>query len=181
MKGKDPENLTITLFVDADACPVKDEIYKVALRYGLKVMVVANTRMHIPFNPLFNRVMVGDDIDAADDWIIDNMAADDIVVTNDIPLASRAVNRGAYAVSPLGKIFTENSVGDALATRDLITHLRDAGTVTGGPPPFNQRDRSRFLRSLDETIQKIKRKTLHAQCTTKFSISDKIPDKEDTS
>lgn len=145
------------IFVDADACPVKKEVYRVASRYSLKVTLVANSWMRVPHEPGLVLEVVNDDFDAADDWIVEQVQSDDIVVTADIPLASRCLKEGAQVIGSTGKIFTENNIGQAVATRNLMTELRNAGQVTGGPAPLNNRDRSRFLHQLDEIIQTIRR------------------------
>jgi hypothetical protein len=147
----------IAIYVDADACPVKGEVYRVAERYGAKVLVVANGFLMVPPSPLIERVVVDGGFDAADDWIAARAGHGDVVVTADIPLASRCVKAGAAVLGPNGKAFTEASVGMALATRNLMADLRAMGTVSGGPPPFSARDRSRFLSALDETIVRLRR------------------------
>ena len=147
----------IQIYVDADACPVKDEVYRVAARYGLKVYVVANSFMKLPNDPLIERVLVTTGFDAADDWIAEQAAPGAIVITTDVPLASRCVKAGAEVIGPTGKPFTAASIGMAVATRDLLQDLRAMGEVTGGPKPFAARDRSRFLSALDETIVRLKR------------------------
>jgi uncharacterized protein YaiI (UPF0178 family) len=146
------------IFVDADACPVKQEVYRVAVRYRLDVILVANSWMRIPDERWITLEVVEDGFDAADDWIVEHVQPHDIVVTADIPLANRCLKAGASVIGPTGKPFTENNIGDAVATRDLLSELRSAGEITGGPPPINKRDRSRFLQQLDEVIQKIRRK-----------------------
>ena len=146
------------IYVDADACPVKQEIYRVAKRCGLDVTLVANSSMRVPDEPWLQLEVVGGGFDEADDWIVDHVEADDIVITADIPLASRCVKAGASVIGTTGKPFTENNIGSALATRDLLSELRGAGEITGGPPPLQKRDRSRFLQTLDEVIQSIRRK-----------------------
>jgi hypothetical protein len=146
------------IFVDADACPVKQEVYRVAVRYRLEVTLVANSWMRIPDERWITLEVVEDGFDAADDWIVEHVQPHDIVVTADIPLANRCLKAGASVIGPTGKPFTENNIGDAVATRDLLSELRSAGEITGGPPPINKRDRSRFLQQLDEVIQKIRRK-----------------------
>jgi len=146
------------IFVDADACPVKQEVYRVAVRYRLDVILVANSWMRIPDERWITLEVVEDGFDAADDWIVEHVQPHDIVVTADIPLANRCLKAGASVIGPTGKPFTENNIGDAVATRDLLSELRGAGEITGGPPPINKRDRSRFLQQLDEVIQKIRRK-----------------------
>ena len=144
------------ILVDADSCPVKQEVYRVAKRYGLKVTVVANSPMHIPGEDWLKLVVVSHQFDAADDWIVEYITKNDIVISGDIPLASRCLKKGARVLGPNGHVFTEESIGDALATRDLKSHLRDIGIMTGGPAPFKKRDRSRFLQSLDGIIQAIR-------------------------
>ncbi len=148
----------LAIYVDADACPVKEEVYRVAARYGLHVYVVANTGMSVPEREGIERVVVRGRFDAADDWIAERVAADDLVITDDLPLADRAVKRGACVLTPRGRRLTEDSIGDALATRNLMAGLREAGAVTGGPRPFTRKDRSQFLSRLDEAIQATKRR-----------------------
>jgi uncharacterized protein len=145
------------IYVDADACPVKEEVYRVASRYGLRVTLVANSRKRVPDEKRIGLEVVSGGFDAADDWIVERVRPEDVVVTADILLASRCVKKGARAIGPSGKPFTENNIGHAVATRDLLAGIRDAGERTGGPPPLKQRDRSRFLQKLDETIQAIRR------------------------
>jgi hypothetical protein len=147
----------ITLYVDADACPVKAEIYRVAGRHGLKVYVVANSFLMVPNDPLIERVIVGSGFDAADDWIAERAGRGAIVVTADVPLAHRCVKAGADVIAPNGRPFTESSIGMALATRDLMDNLRASGEITGGPKPFSGRDRSAFLSALDLAIVRLKR------------------------
>ena len=146
------------IYVDADACPVKLEVYRVAKRYGLNVTLVANSWMRTPDESLIALEVVTDGFDAADDWIAERVESDDIVVTADILLASRCLQNGARVIGSTGKPFTEDNIGQAVATRDLLSELRDAGEITGGPPPLKKRDRSRFLQQLDEVIQSIRRK-----------------------
>jgi len=148
---------TTRIYVDADACPVKDEIYRVASRHGLPVSVVAGQFIRVPQDPLVERVAAGSGMDAADDWIAARAAKGDIVVTSDIPLASRCVKAGAEVIAPNGKPFTEQSIGMTLAVRNLMTDLRSSGEVTGGPKSFAPRDRSTFLSTLDQTIRRIQR------------------------
>ncbi len=148
----------IRIFVDADACPVKPEVYRVAGRYGLKVYVVANAFMAVPRSDMIERVVVSEGLDAADDWIAERAGASDIVITADIPLAARSVKKGATVIGPTGKPFTEDSIGMALATRDLLTDLRSAGATTRGPPPLSRQDISRFLSALDLAVTRLKRK-----------------------
>jgi uncharacterized protein len=147
----------IAIYVDADACPVKAEVYRVAERHRLKVYVVANSFVAVPREPFIERVVVGGGFDAADDWIAERVSRGDIVVTADVPLASRCVKAGADAIAPNGRAFTEASVGMALATRNLMQDLREAGAVTGGPKPFSPRDRSAFLSALDLAVVRLKR------------------------
>jgi hypothetical protein len=148
----------LDIFVDADGCPVKEEVYRVAKRHGLKVTLVANSRMGTPPGDWLELVVVSGRFDAADDWIVEHVGQDDIVISGDIPLASRCLKKGAHVFGTTGRPFTEENIGAALATREVLSHLRDLGTVTGGPAPFDQRDRSRFLHRLDETIKALKRK-----------------------
>ena len=145
------------IFVDADACPVKDEVYKAARRYGLKVFVVAGTFLMAPREPLIERVIVEAGPDAADDWIAEQVGRGDIVVTHDIPLADRSLKAGALVIGPSGRVFTEDSIGQALASRAIGEHLRSVGEVTRGPAPFQAKDRSRFLSALDEAVHRARR------------------------
>ena len=145
------------IYIDADACPVKQEVYRVADRYRLEVTLVANSWMRVPVDRRISLEVVGDEPDAADDWIVEHVRPHDIVITADIPLASRCLNEGARVIGSTGKPFTESNIGQAVATRDLLTGLRVAGEITGGPPPLRKRDRSRFLQQLDEAIQSIRR------------------------
>jgi uncharacterized protein YaiI (UPF0178 family) len=145
------------IYVDADACPVKQEVCKVARRYRLEVTLVSNSRMRVTDPDVARLVIVAGEFNAADDWIVDQLAAGDIVITADIPLASRCVKRGARVLAPTGHEWSDANVGHALATRDLLAELREAGAMTGGPPPFQPRDRSRFLQSLDHIIQALVR------------------------
>ncbi len=147
----------ITIYIDADACPVKAEIFRVAERYGLKVYVVSNSPMAIPRTPLIERVVVGSNPDAADDWIAERVSRGDIVITADVPLQHRCVKAGADVIAPTGRALTEASIGIALAKRNLMDDLRSAGQITGGPKPFQQRDRSQFLSALDLAIVRLKR------------------------
>jgi uncharacterized protein len=147
----------IRVYIDADACPVKDEVYRVAGRYGLHVYVVANSFMNVPREPWIERVIVPDSFDAADDWIAERADPASIVVTADVPLASRCVKAGASVLAPTGKAFTDSSVGMALATRNLMQELREAGAVTGGPRPFSAKDRSAFLGALDRAVVRLRR------------------------
>ena len=147
----------IAILIDADACPVKDETYKVAARYGLKVFVVANSPINIPRDPLIERVLVGAGADAADDWIVAQAHASAIVITADVPLADRAIKAGASVIAPNGKPFTQSSIGMTLATRNLMQDLRETGVITGGPKSFTPRDRSSFLSALDQAVKRIQR------------------------
>lgn len=147
-----------SIYVDADACPVKNEIYRVAERYGLKVYVVSNSYLNVPRDPRLELVVVNDSFDAADNWIAERAGEGDIVVTADIPLADRSLKKGAAVIGNAGVPFTTASIGMAMANRELLTNLRAMGEVTGGPKPMSPRDRSRFLSALDEAIQRIRRK-----------------------
>lgn len=145
------------IYVDADACPVKQEVYRVARRYGLGVTLVANSWMRVPDEPRLALEVVDDGLDVADDWIVERVRPGDVVITADVPLASRCLKAGARVIGPTGKPFTDGNIGQAVATRDLLAGIRGAGEMTGGPPPITQRDRSRFLQQLDELIQSIRR------------------------
>jgi uncharacterized protein YaiI (UPF0178 family) len=148
----------IRILVDADACPVKDEIYKVAWRRGAAVSVVSNSRIRIPDHPLIERVVVSDAFDAADDWIAERADARTVVVTADILLADRCLKAGATVIAPGGKPFTSASIGGAIATRAIMADLRVAADgITGGPPPFAKADRSRFLQALDAALARLER------------------------
>jgi uncharacterized protein YaiI (UPF0178 family) len=147
----------IVIYVDADACPVKAEIYRVAERHRIMVHVVANSFMAIPRDPLIARVIVSAGADVADDWIAERVSRGDIVVTTDVPLASRCVKAGADVIGPTGRAFSEASIGMALATRNLMEELRSAGETTKGPRPFAPKDRSAFLSALDLAIERLKR------------------------
>jgi uncharacterized protein YaiI (UPF0178 family) len=150
------------IYVDADACPVKDEIYRVAARLGVGVSVVAGNFIRVPADPLIERVAAGSGMDAADDWIAEHAKRDDIVITADIPLSSRCVKAGCEVIAPNGKPFSEASIGMTLAMRNLMTDLRSSGEVTGGPKSFSARDRSAFLSALDQTIRRIQRRRSEA-------------------
>ncbi|MBI4774115.1 MAG: YaiI/YqxD family protein [Deltaproteobacteria bacterium] len=141
------------ILVDADGCPVKEEVFQVAKRHGLEVTLVANSWMRFPDEARIELVLVKDSLDAADDWIVDHVTENDIVITGDIPLASRCLERGAQVLGPKGRVFTEDSISGFLASRELSSHLREFGIMTGGPAPFQKRDRSRFLHALDEMIR----------------------------
>jgi uncharacterized protein YaiI (UPF0178 family) len=147
----------IKIYVDADSCPVKNEVLRVAGRYRLKVCFVSNLKVRVPQDELIETVVVNDGLDAADDWIVEHIGDEDIVVSADVPLASRCLKKGARVLDHKGRIFTEDSIGEALANRDLMTYLRDLGNITGGPPPRKKRDHSRFLQRLDDLIQLVLR------------------------
>ena len=148
-----------TILVDADACPVKEETYRVAKRYGLPVLLISDSWLRTPREDWIELVVVKHDgqLDAADDVIVERTEAGDVVVTDDIILASRCLEKGASVLSPRGRVFDEDSIGGALATRELMAELREMGEVTGGPSPFGKRDRSSFLQKLDQTIQALRR------------------------
>ncbi len=146
------------ILVDADACPVKDEIYRVAQRTKLPVVLVSNAWMQTPNRPWLELVVVDDAFDAADDWIVEQATDRDIVITVDIPLAARCLEKGARVLGHKGRLFTEESIGEALASRELQTHIRELGLPSGGPAPFQKQDRSRFLQRLDQVIQAVRRK-----------------------
>ena len=146
------------IFVDADACPVKEEIFRVATRFGLRVLLVSNSPLRLPRNPLFQSVVVAKgQFDGADDWIVEQVTDRDIAVTADIPLAARCLEKGARALDAKGRVYSPESIGDALASRELMAHLRAMGEMGGGPAPFSARDRSTFLQRLDDLIQALKR------------------------
>lgn len=147
----------IAVLVDADACPVKDEIYRVAQRYAAPVTVVSNSPLRVPADPLVSRVVVSDGFDAADDWIAARAAPGTVCVTADILLADRCLKAGAVVIAPTGKPFTTASIGSAIATRAIMADLRANGDVVGGPAPFGKADRSRFLSALDEALVKLRR------------------------
>lgn len=142
------------LFVDADACPVKDEVYRVAGRLRLAVFVVANSWIRVPDDPSIERVIVAQGADVADDWIAERVGPGSVVITADVPLADRCVKAGARVVTPTGRVLDTASIGMALATRDLMDDLRSAGAITGGPRPFAPRDRQVFLQSLDREVRR---------------------------
>ncbi|WP_455474092.1 YaiI/YqxD family protein [Bartonella sp. B30(2025)] len=149
---------SITLLVDADACPVKSEIYRVMNRYQLKTFIVANRFLVLPDEPILERVIVAKKPDCVDNWIVEHLCETSIVITSDILLAARVVQAGGTCLSPIGRIFDENSIGQALAMRNLMEDLRGQGNVTGGPRPFSRKDRSTFLSALDLTIQRLKKR-----------------------
>jgi hypothetical protein len=145
------------VLVDADACPVKDEVYRVALRHRVPVTIVSNSPIRVPNHPLIGRMVVGDAFDAADDWIAERAGPGAVVITGDILLADRVLKAGAAALSPTGKPFTANSIGGAIATRAIMADLRAGGDVVGGPAPFGKADQSRFLQALDEMLVRLAR------------------------
>ena len=148
----------VRILVDADACPVKDEVYKVAWRRGVPVKVVSNQRIRVPEHALIERVVVSDAFDAADDWIVEQADAQTVVVTGDILLADRCLKKGATVIGQNGKPFTASSIGGAIATRAIMADLRvGADGITGGPAPFAKADRSRFLQALDEALVRLAR------------------------
>lgn len=148
----------LDIYVDADACPVKEEIYRVARRYGLNVILVSNSWMHAPESSWLKLIVVDKGADIVDDWITDQVDRDDIVVTGDIPLAWRCLKKGAQVMGNTGRPFTEDNIGDVLSTRDLLHDLREQGMITNGPRPFAPADRSRFLQELDKMIVRIRRR-----------------------
>jgi uncharacterized protein len=143
----------IQIYVDADACPVKDEVFRVARRHGLEVQVVSNSRLNLPRDARIHAVVVSGRFDAADDWIVERVTDQDIALTSDIPLAARCLKQGARVLDPKGRVFTEDSIGDALASREVSAFLRDMGELGGGPKPYTPQDRSRFLGALENQIQ----------------------------
>jgi uncharacterized protein YaiI (UPF0178 family) len=142
------------IFVDADGCPVKSEVLRVAKRCDLSVRLVANGGVDAPTDPRVERIVVGAGADVADDWIVEHVEPGDVVVTTDVPLAARCVKKGAAVLHPTGREFTEDDIGSALAMRDLLTRLRSEGERTRGPAPFADRDRSQFLQTLDTVVQR---------------------------
>jgi uncharacterized protein len=147
----------LEIYVDADGCPVKDEVYRVADRYGLRVWVIANAWLRVPDSPSVSRVAVSEGLDRVDDWIAERIGQGDIAVTADVPLADRCIKRGAQVITPNGRRLTEASIGETLAMRNLMTGLRETGEIRGGGRPFSRQDRSRFLGALDAVIQAIGR------------------------
>jgi uncharacterized protein YaiI (UPF0178 family) len=145
------------LYIDADACPVKDEVYRVAARYGLQVFVVSNSWIRVPMDPRIGLIVVDAGADVADDWIAERAGPGDIVITADIPLADRSLKAGAQALHANGKVYTPDSIGSALASRAIGEHLRSMGEITRGPKPFGPADRSRFLQALDVAVVKARR------------------------
>jgi len=149
--------MTIRILIDAHACPVKDEVYKVALRHKVPVVVVSNSPIRVPQSTLISRKVVSDAFDAADDWIVEQTDPGSVVITADILLADRCLKLGANVVAPNGKPFTTASIGGAIATRAIMADLRAGGDIVGGPPPFGKQDRSRFLSTLDEVLVRLLR------------------------
>jgi len=147
----------LRILVDADACPVKDEVYRVAFRRGVPVKVVSNQRIRVPEHPLVERVLVSDAFDAADDWIAEHADARAVVITADILLADRCLKAGATVIGNTGRLFTPSSIGAAIATRAIMADLRAGGDQLGGPAPFAKADRSRFLQALDEALARLER------------------------
>ena len=162
MSSPAPQSKPIAIYIDADACPVKQEVYRVAERHLLKggalnVFVVSNSPIAVPRDEFVRRIVVGGGMDEADNWIAERAGRGDIVITTDVPLASRCVKTGAAVIAPNGKPFTEDAIGMALATRNLMDSLRSAGAVTTGPKPFAPRDRSNFLSALERALVRLKR------------------------
>jgi uncharacterized protein YaiI (UPF0178 family) len=146
-----------TLYIDADACPVKDEVYKVAARYGLKTFVVSNSWIRVPLTPAIEQIVVDAGPDIADDWIAERAGPGDVVITNDIPLADRVLKAGGQALGTTGRLFTMDTIGSALASRMIGEHLRSMGEITSGPKAFGPADRSKFLQALDTAVVKARR------------------------
>ncbi len=155
--GGDTRPDNVAIYVDADACPVKDEVAKVAARHGLPVVFVSNGGLRPSRDPMIRHVVVPASADAADNWIVDNVTPGDIVVTADVPLAARAVEIGAHVLGPTGRAFTAETIGMAVAMRDLKQHLRETGEIKGFNPAFSARDRSAFLSALDRTVRRARR------------------------
>lgn len=147
----------LEIYVDADACPVKEEIYRVARRYELRVWVVTNDWLRVPDDPLIARILVAEGLDCADDWIAERIGPGDIAIATDVPLSDRCIKRGARVIAPNGRLFTEASIGADLASRNLMSALRETGEIRGGGRPFTRHDRSRFLNALDSAVQAIRR------------------------
>jgi len=150
-----PVSRPLSIFVDADACPVKEEVYKVATRHSMPVLIVANTAMHVPGGQV--QMVVCPGFGAADDWIAEQIGLGDIAITADIPLAARCLARGARVIDARGHIFSENNIAEALALREMLEERRQYGESTGGPSPMTPKDRSRFLSKLDETIHAVRK------------------------
>jgi uncharacterized protein len=149
--------MSVKILVDADACPVKEEIYRTAYRHEVPVMIVSNSHFRIPDHPLIKRTVVSDAFDAADDWIAEAAGTQTVIITTDILLADRCLKLGATVIAPTGKPFTANSIGTAIATRAIMADLRAGGDAIGGPAPFSKADRSTFLQTLDQALVKLKR------------------------
>ena len=147
----------IKIYVDADACPVKNEIERVATRHNLETYIVCDGGIRPSLNPLIQLVIVNQGADAADDWIVDHIKKSDICITNDIPLAGRCLKKKAFALKPNGKSYTDDNIGIALATREIMEKIRETGEMTGGPPPFSKADRSKFLDQMEMTVLKAKK------------------------
>ena len=147
----------LNIYIDADACPVKEEIYRVAARYKLKVLVVSNRPLHTPLHPDIQTKVVGKQLDEADNWIVDNIEEDDILVTSDIPLAHRSLLKNAKVISSKGREWDEDSIGEAMATREVMAYMRELGETTPKHSMFDKKDRSQFLNKLDQVIQRIKK------------------------
>ena len=141
------------IYIDADACPVKEETYRVAQRYGLKVTLVSNQWMRVPDADWLELMVVSDGFDAADDWIVEQIVRNDIVITGDIPLAARCIEKGARVLGHKGKAFTEENIGEAMATREFLSQMREHSVMGGGPAPMEKKDRSKFLQSLDDMVR----------------------------
>ena len=150
--------MTVRILVDADACPVQEEVYRVAFRHEVPVKVVSNSRIRVPDHPLIERVLVSETFDAADDWIAETAGDRAVVITADILLADRCLKAGATVIGPTGKPFTTSSIGAAIATRAIMADLRAGGDAIGGPAPFAKADRSRFLQELDKVLVRLKRR-----------------------
>lgn len=149
----------VNILIDADACPVKEEVFRVAARYDVEVYLVSNQWLRLDVGPRVHKVVVSDGFDAADDWIAEKAEEHDIIITGDIPLASRCLDKGASVLGHNGKAFTDDNIGMALSMRTLNQDLRDMGTIKGSNKPFDKRDRSRFLSALDEMVQKVTRQS----------------------
>ena len=147
----------VKIYVDADACPVKNEVERVAIRHNLETYMVCDGGIRPPLNPLIQLVVVNQGADAADDWIVDHIGREDICVTNDIPLAGHCLKKGAFAIKPNGKTYNSDNIGMALATRKIMERIRESGEITGGPPPFRKTDRSRFLDQMEMIVQKARK------------------------
>ena len=147
----------IKIYVDADACPVKNEIERVATRHNLETYIVCDGGIRPSLNPLIQLVIVNQGADAADDWIVDHIKKSDICITNDIPLAGRCLKKKAFVLKPNGKSYTDDNIGIALATREIMEKIRETGEMTGGPPPFSKADRSKFLDQMEMTVLKAKK------------------------